>query len=278
MRSILRWLSSGRAGASERQASESPLGPWIGHAGFELDVAAQLALLDELRGKEYQEAFAALRSDVSINAGLGGVDYAPRGLIHNGYFPTPDAELYGAMILRTAPHEIVEVGSGFSTRVARAMVDHGGFDCRLRAIDPAPRADITEIANVVELKRVERSSLAASPPPSGSILFIDSSHLVTSGGDGPFLYCELLPRLPPDVLVHIHDIFLPYDYPPVYQEWGYAEQYLLHALLSGSRKFEVVFATLFMCESEPEAIRATFGPEAGTGLFRGASFWMRSVR
>ena len=253
------------------------LGAHVGHAGFTLDATAQLALLEELRGDVYQEAFAVLRRDPGVNPGLAGVDYAPRGLIHNGFFGTPDAELYGAMILRSAPTEIVEVGSGFSTRVARAMVDHGGLECRIRAIDPEPRADVGAAADAVELRRAEESSLAASPPASGSLLFIDSSHLVRSGGDGPFLYCELLPRLPPDVLVHIHDIFLPYDYPAVYRKWGYAEQYLLHALLSGSSKFEVVFASLFMCETQPGAIRAAFGPEAGSGLFRGASFWIRSV-
>jgi len=41
--------------------------------------------------------------------------------------------------------------------------------------------------------------------------------------------------LKPGVVVHVHDIFLPYDYPDElafnHPHWG--EQYILHALLSG---------------------------------------------
>jgi hypothetical protein len=205
--------------------------------------------------------------------------YPKRGnLIQNGYFPSPDAELYGAMIARYRPSRIVEVGAGYSTAVARATIDHLDSDTELRVIDPEPRCPVEELADDVERCRVESSTLASGGVEPDTLLLIDSSHLVRAGGDGPFLYCRLLPSLPPGVLVHVHDVFLPFDYPPVYRERLYAEQYLLHALLSGSRKFEIVFASYFMSAERGESMRRAFGPDVATGEFRGASFWMRTVR
>jgi hypothetical protein len=40
-----------------------------------------------------------------------------------------------------------------------------------------------------------------------------------------------MPRLKPGVLVHIHDILLPYDYPPSYTNFYYSKQYLLATFL-----------------------------------------------
>jgi hypothetical protein len=249
---------------------------WVGHAGFELDASAQLDLLREFEGDPYRSLFEALRGDKRINVGFRGVDYRQRGLIHNGYFPTPDAELYGAMILRFKPTTVIEIGSGFSTAVARAAIDHGGLATRLHVIDPDPRTTVDDLVDQIERTRVEDSSLRHASVSENTLLFIDSSHVVRSGGDAPFLYCELLPSLPANVLVHVHDVFLPYDYPAVYVDWLYAEQYLLHALLANSRQFEVVFATYFMSRQHRDAIQSVFGAEAGQGDFSGASFWMRT--
>ena len=72
---------------------------------------------------------------------------------------------------------------------------------------------------------------------AGDILFIDSSHTVRIGGDVVHLFCEVIPRLAPGVIVHVHDIYLPYEYPRAWVEqlrWYWAEQYLLQALLAGN--------------------------------------------
>ena len=250
----------------------------IGHAGFSLRVEAQLALLQSFRDPRYVDLFAVLRADPHINVGFDGRDYGPEGLIHNGYYPTPDAELYAALILHFKPETIVEVGSGFSTAIARAAIKAGGLDSQLHVIDPEPRRSVEGIADRIEYSPVESSSLAESAVPSHSLLFLDSSHITRSGGDGPFLFCSLLPDLPSDVLVHVHDVFLPYDYPDVYVKRLYTEQYLLHALLADSAKFRVVFATHFMGRAHRREMQSVFGDAVGgEGLFGGASFWFEST-
>jgi hypothetical protein len=89
---------------------------------------------------------------------------------------------------------------------------------------------------------------------------------------------RILPRLAPGVFVHVHDIFLPYEYP---REWldqrlYWNEQYVLAALISHSKKLEVLAANHFLMR---EAIHRLYqvsvpGVPLKTG---GASFWMRTV-
>ena len=117
----------------------------------------------------------------------------------------------------------IEVGSGHSTRVlAKAL---GGVG-EILAIDPAPRADIAGLPGV----QVVPSTVQAAPAElfdglgPGDVLFIDSSHILMPGSDVDLLLNRVLPRLPSGVLVHIHDIFLPFDYPPIWGWRAYNEQ------------------------------------------------------
>lgn len=246
-----------------------------GDAGLDLAVDQQLQRLESFR--QYGDLFAKLRTDREINAGFRGVDYSAQGLIHNAYYPTPDAEVYAAMIVTRRPERIIEVGSGYSTLVAQAAIRHAGLATTVHVIDPQPRRSIADFADRVEYTRVEESSLATEGVQPGTLLFIDSSHICRRGGDLPHLFCKVLPALPAGVLVHVHDVFLPYDYPDAYVERFYTEQYLLHCLLACSPRYRVVFATHMMSRDQPDAMRATFGPQVGTELFTGASFWFETI-
>jgi len=75
---------------------------------------------------------------------------------------------------------------------------------------------------------------------------MDGSHRSFMNSDVTIFFLEILPRLKSGVLVHLHDIFLPLDYPP-YWEYRYyphrywSEQYLLAAsLLAGHRNYEIL--------------------------------------
>jgi hypothetical protein len=248
----------------------------IGHAGFQLNMEPQLELLRSFQKPEFQALFEILRNDEEINVGFMGKDYKGSGLIHNGYYPTPDAEIYAAMITLHKPDKIIEIGSGYSTVIARTAVEHIGLKCKIHVIDPQPRRNIENYADHIEYKPVEFSSLAEHAFSDNTLLFIDSSHVCRSQGDVPFLYCRILPSLSKHVLIHIHDIFLPYDYPDNYFAQFFNEQYLLHALLVHSRRFEVVFATHFLTREHPEAMQTVFGTAVGVdALFFGASFWIK---
>jgi predicted O-methyltransferase YrrM len=168
-------------------------------------------------------------------------------LLDQAWFPPLDGAVAYSLIRARRPKRIVEVGSGHSTRLlARALTDAGidigagsGVEAgkeagEMVAVDPAPRADIAGLSGV----RVVPTTLQAAAPDlfdglvAGDLLFIDSSHILMPGSDVDLLLNRILPRLPSGVLVHIHDIFLPFDYPAVWGWRNYNEQQGVAPLLA----------------------------------------------
>lgn len=154
------------------------------------------------------------------------------------WFPGLDGAAAYALVRETRPNRIVEVGSGHSTRFLARVVLDAGLTTEIVCIDPAPRADITGLADAASLRLTRRTlqdtgveNLPTLGP--GDILFIDSSHLALPGTDVDLLFTRVLPRLPAGVLVHVHDIFLPDRYPPAWDWRGYAEQMVVAAWLAG---------------------------------------------
>lgn len=199
--------------------------------------------------------------------------YAPG----NRFFESPDVEVLYLLIRRLRPRIVVEVGCGNSTRITRQATLDGGLATRIIAIDPQPRADIAHLVDHFEQNRVE--ALFDSDPFAAlgrdDVLFIDSSHELRAGNDLAHLFCHVIPALAPGVVIHIHDIFLPYEYPRKfffeYPSWG--EQYVLHALLSGGA-FEILWPGHYLQRARPDATAAL--PFLGQGLAQ--SFWIRKAR
>lgn len=164
-----------------------------------------------------------------LTPGQNAVGYAPS----NDYFAACDAAVLYLMVRHWRPNRIVEVGCGNSTRISRQAIRDGHLATELTAIDPEPRIDIEGMIDRFERKIVEEVDEAVfGSLASGDFLFIDSSHKAFVGNDVAYLFCKIIPKLKPGVIVHVHDIFLPYDYPPSlaleYPDWG--EQYVMHAL------------------------------------------------
>jgi hypothetical protein len=219
----------------------------------------------------YPELFQALRADPRINAECPG-----RACLHNGLFGTPDAEIYGAMILDLQPRHIVEVGAGFSTRIARAAASRLPGGCRITVIDPEPRTDVAAAADTVVRAPVEDGALEPFLDEEGLLLFIDSSHVLRAGGDVAYLFTSALPRLRAGTAVHVHDVFLPYDYPAEYRARLYTEQYVLQPLLAHHPRYRVLFAAHWMSRERPREMQATFGEAVGRDdRFYGASLWLQ---
>lgn len=218
------------------------------------------------------ELFSHLRRDRIINNG------ADEGAsIRNDWFPTPDAETYAAMINDVRPELILEIGGGFSTLVARATLDFLGLTgTELAVIDPSPRTDVRAAADTVTYGRVEDVGPDQLPLARPVLLFIDSSHVTRTGGDVPYLFTRVIPSLLPGSVVHVHDVSIPFDYPPRYQARFYTEQYVLQALLIGSERFRVLFASAYMGDEHPQAMRVAFG-ETVPAQQGGASFWFQVV-
>jgi hypothetical protein len=253
----------------------------IGHVGFLLDTDRQLLFLTKLRESRFQKLFQSIRLDQNINIEFIGKNYRSQGLIHNGFYPTPDAELYAAFIAEYEPVRIIEIGSGYSTLIAAHAIRHLGIHAEISVIDPEPRRDVEDYASRIERQRVERSSILDfdfSTRGQPIILFIDSSHITTMDRDIPFLFCRLLPNLPPGVIVHVHDIFTPFDYPVNYARRFYTEQYVLQALLAHNPKFRILFSTYLMSRKHAPEMQSVFGSQVGRDpLFFGSSFWMETV-
>jgi len=166
-----------------------------------------------------------------------------RAMFEQAWFPSLDAAVAYALVRERKPRHIIEVGSGHSTRLlSRAL---GGVG-EILAIDPAPRADIADLPGV----RVKSSTLQAAPDTvfdslvQGDLLFIDSSHILMPGSDVDLLLNRVLPRLPSGTLVHIHDIFLPFDYPAIWGWRAYNEQQGVVPLLT-SGAFKPLFSSVW---------------------------------
>ncbi len=213
----------------------------------------------------------------------------------NGWLSPFDLASLYCLVALNHPQHYLEVGSGVSTRVAgRAVRDHQ-LRTRIISIDPQPRAEIDSLCEKVirqPLESVELEVFDQLAP--GDILFIDSSHRVFTNSDVTVLFLDVLPRLQPGVLIHLHDIFLPYDYPPEWRDRYYSEQYLLAAMLLGqSSRFRIALPNAFISHDpqlsavlaplwrDPEFARETamnVQPVQGadrSGL--GSSFWMRTT-
>jgi hypothetical protein len=240
--------------------------------GVDLREAEQLALLTSWTGR-FDSLFAALREDPQINPQAMGKPY-----VLNDYYPTPDAEVYAAMIADRKPSKIIEIGAGFSTRIARRTIEELSAETKLIVVDPEPRAEVSSHADTVFRQRFEDVDPAALDIDEGTLLFVDSSHIVRAEGDVATIFCRIIPSLPAGVLVHVHDVFLPYDYPPAYLRRLYTEAYVLWALLARGSRFQVRFATHFMVRTQAAAMQRTFGAIVGTNQrYYGASFWFELI-
>lgn len=168
----------------------------------------------------------------------------------NGFLPGMDiAVLYG-MISTVKPRKYVEVGSGNSTKVVHLAKQNHSPETEIISIDPMPRAEIDRLADKVVRKPFESVDLEMiTQLEPGDILFIDNSHRILPNSDCMVFFMEILPQLKKGVIVHIHDIYLPYDYPQFMCDRAYSEQYGLAAfLLANPNKYMTYFPNYFVSE------------------------------
>jgi len=174
----------------------------------------------------------------------------------NDYYTTPDAEVLYAIVQLYRPARIVEIGSGYSTQLFRLAIQNAKLTAHLTSIDPSPRQDVTCYSDQVIKERVEKLpdlTLFKQLAPN-DILFIDSSHEIKSGNDVLNLVFNILPVLASGVLIHFHDIFLPYEYPRdwiIENRWPWTEQYLIQAFLTGNSEYEVLWAGHYLQRTRP---------------------------
>lgn len=203
----------------------------------------------------------------------------------NPLFGALDAKILYCMIRYFKPRRVIEIGSGYSTYISAQAIlkneEESGEKTELIAIDPFPsltlRNGFPGLSKLVcaKVERVGTDEFAKLQ--ENDILFIDSSHVLKIGNDVQHIYFEILPRINKGVVVHIHDIFMPMEYPKVWvQKWHifWNEQYLLQAFLTYNNAFEVLWAAVYMRQKNREFLEKAFGP-GEQHYERGGSFWMR---
>jgi Methyltransferase domain len=184
------------------------------------------------------------------------------------------------MVRHFQPRRIIEVGTGFSSLVlgqAAAKNKSSSLIC----IDPFPHElvrksnSIPALRSLIETKVQDVEVEFFSQLESGDILFIDSSHTVKTGGDVNYLFLEVLPRLKTGVIVHVHDIFFPFEYR---RDWMlehfrfWTEQYLLQAFVIFNSEFEVLMSNSYLNHYRRADLKSAF-PNLRRWI--GGSFWMR---
>jgi hypothetical protein len=215
----------------------------------------------------------------SIPMAGGPEDGEPRW--QNGFLPGLDAVVLYGQIARLRPRRYLEVGSGNSTKFVRRCIRDQGLATTITSIDPQPRSEVDALCDAVirqPLEEVDAAVVDSLEP--GDVLFIDGSHRVLMNSDVVVCFLELIPRLAPGVHVHVHDVWIPSDYPPEWVDRFYSEQYLVAAqLLAGATRYLVELPAWYVTNDEELSgvVRPLWErPQLAGVQPHGCSIWLRT--
>jgi hypothetical protein len=179
------------------------------------------------------------------------------------------------LLLHFRPERYLEIGSGMSTRVSWQARRLGAFPMEIVSIDPEPRLAVAALCDHVHQRRLEHMTeqfIALVTPKT--VVFFDGSHRALPGSDVTVFFLNILPRLPAGTIVHIHDIYLPSDYPAALFNRFWSEQYLLAAyLLGGGRRIKIILPCAHLANSP--AAQTLLGPALRGQDSRASSFWLQ---
>lgn len=212
-----------------------------------------------------EEQFALLQN-LSFSYGklpfkdhLGETDL--RYYYDNQYFSYSDAIFLSCLMLEKKPKRIIEIGSGYSSSV---MLDINNCffhnNIALTFVEPYPEERLLSLVKEGDNYTLIRSFVQDLPLDvfdqleENDILFIDSSHVTKTYSDVNHLLFKVLPRLKKGVIIHVHDIFYPFEYPKewVYQDRAWNEAYLLRAFLQYNKAFKIILFTSYLEYSHKE--------------------------
>jgi hypothetical protein len=184
--------------------------------------------------------------------------------VPNGSYDEVDGALLWAMLRRHRPRRVLELGSGYSSLLIRDALDANASDgprAQHIVVDPFPRPIVLGPSNApFDLRRISAGDLPAAEFEAlagGDVLFVDTTHTVKVGSEVNRIVLDALPLLRPGVLVQVHDIFLPWEYPRHLVEglgYHWAEQYLLQAFLAFNEAFEVLVAAHLLVRAHRDAL------------------------
>jgi hypothetical protein len=228
--------------------------------GIDVDIPGmqgRLSALTERWETEYQAVTGSWQSNSERGFGPG--------------YPQFDARTLYFMLREHRPAHYLEVGSGLSTYYATVAARQNGQEgapMQITCVEPYPfRAlqDLPGVDLVVDLvQEVPLDRFTALE--AGDVLFIDSSHALKIDSDVAYLFLEVLPRLAPGVLVHIHDVPFPYNVPFPADFWLFGERWpvywneamVVQSFLTFNTGFEILLSTPMLRHHDEAALEATF--------------------
>jgi predicted O-methyltransferase YrrM len=219
--------------------------------GIDLNVAGQLELLSRFQFQDELLRFPVWQTKEHEFS------------YQNSMFGAGDAEYLYSFVRLIKPRRVIEIGCGFSTVMIRNAVNQNQneeptYECSHTCIEPYENPWLEQVGVKLVRQRLEELPWTGFESlEQNDILFIDSSHMIRSGGDVLYEILEILPRLKSGVYVHIHDIFTPFDYPDQWVRkevrfWN--EQYLVEAFLTGNSGYAIVGALYFLSRRFPEKL------------------------
>lgn len=179
-----------------------------------------------------------------------------------------DRSVLHAMLRYLRPKRIIEIGSGWSSACTVDTVEHSlGKDCAVTFIEPFPSL-LLELIGEAQLKTTIIESRVQDVPldafrslERGDVLFIDSTHVLRTGSDVCYELFEVLPLLPPGVVVHFHDMFWPFEYPrrwAVDENRSWNELYAVRAFLTSNHEWRILMFNDYFAKLEQSLIDDTF--------------------
>jgi predicted O-methyltransferase YrrM len=205
---------------------------------------------------------------------------------NNNFWNNADALVQYGLLRSRKPRRIVEIGCGYSSlMMAKALLrneqESPGHQPEVTMMEPNPRREIMSALphNWTLIETIlQRAPLAIFEAlDRGDLVFYDGSHCSRVASDVNWFFFEVLPRLKPGILIHVHDIFFPRTYP---REWlldrrqSWNEQYVLQAFLMHNQAYQIEIVNAFLAHFRPNELKELY---QGIQPFWGASFWMRKV-
>ncbi len=234
-------------------------------------------IFDARRMTQFMEIIGAYSHE--FDPPKAGDEDDPAGFFwENPAFSYTDAMSYYCMLRHFKPERVLEIGSGFSTLVAHQALKMNGQG-KLALIEPYPKAFLERLDTVDHIDQrfvqdIPVNELVTLVEDS-DIWFIDSTHTVKTGSDCLYIYLLTMPAIKKDIIVHTHDVFLPYAPPKtkaLEKHIYWTEQYLLYAYMLDNPKIEVLFGSAYAKEKIPDELSRLMGDKYPGG---GGSIWYR---
>jgi len=244
--------------------------------GIDFDDAAHEHLL--------HETFPRHLPDYDYSEHLDESDDLADFFTQNSQFSWLDSRSLFVLLREWKPSRFIEIGSGFSTLLtADVNLRFLGGNLHITCIEPYPRAFLRRglpgVKHLIEDKVQNVSLSVFEELQPGDILFVDSSHVAKTGSDVNHIYFEILPRLAKGVLIHIHDMFFPHDYPKNWvltENRSWNEEYLVRALLMYSTAFRIRFGCSYAFWRFPKLVKDALALPSGHA-FGGGSLWIERI-